>query len=351
MLETKNVSPVKLAAWVALAIAAPAALGVWALTGSGWAALIFFALLGLLSFGLVRYVFERHIQHKIKLIYKLIHQTKATRKEEMYYKYLLPPRNLEEVRDDVEAWMIRKNQEIEMLQRNESYRREFLQNLAHEFKTPIFAIQGYVETLLEGEAEEPATQKRFLEHTARNVERLVSLVKDLDEITRLESGAPLQCSSFVIQDAIREAFETLALKMRRRQMTASIKKGCEAPITVYADRDKIRQVLLNLVENAVKYGKQEGQITASIYITDDEHALVEISDDGIGIEADHLPRVFERFYRTDEARSRDQGGTGLGLAICKHIIEAHGQPIHVRSTPDVGTTIGFTLDLRPREAA
>ena len=127
-------------------------------------------------------------------------------------------------------------------------------------------------------------------------------------------------------------------------MRTGIKKGCEYPITVFADMEKIRMVLLNLVENASKYGKQNGSITASVYTTDGKHVLVEITDDGIGIEEEHLQRIFERFYRTDSARSRDKGGTGLGLAICKHIIEAHGQAIHVRSTPDVGTSIGFTLE-------
>ena len=134
--------------------------------------------------------------------------------------------------------------------------------------------------------------------------------------------------------------------MQAKKITAGIKKGCEAPISVFADKEKIRQVLINLVENATKYGKQNGTVTASIYTTDERHVLVEISDDGIGIEEDHVTRIFERFYRTDAARSRDKGGTGLGLAICKHIIEAHGQTIHVRSTPEVGTTIGFTLDTK-----
>jgi two-component system phosphate regulon sensor histidine kinase PhoR len=134
--------------------------------------------------------------------------------------------------------------------------------------------------------------------------------------------------------------------MQEKSIKAVIKKGCETPITVFADKERIKQVLINLIENACKYGKKNGNIIASAYKTDDHHVLIEISDDGIGIEADHLHRIFERFYRTDAARSRDRGGTGLGLAICKHIIEAHGQSIHVRSTPDVGTTIGFTLEAR-----
>jgi two-component system phosphate regulon sensor histidine kinase PhoR len=145
---------------------------------------------------------------------------------------------------------------------------------------------------------------------------------------------------------ILEVFDALSIKTHEKNIHTTIKKGCEAPITVFADKEKIKQVLDNLVENASKYGKQNGSIVASIYRTDDDHVLIEISDDGIGIEEEHLPRIFERFYRTDAARSRDKGGTGLGLAICKHLIEAHGQTIHVRSTPDVGTTIGFTLSTK-----
>jgi two-component system phosphate regulon sensor histidine kinase PhoR len=140
--------------------------------------------------------------------------------------------------------------------------------------------------------------------------------------------------------------EALSIKTDKKHITTSIKKGCEAPVTVFADKEKIRQVLINLVENAFKYGKDSGNIVASIYQTDGEHALIEISDDGIGIEEEHLSRIFERFYRTDTARSRDKGGTGLGLAICKHIVEAHEQSMHVRSKPDVGTSIGFTLDTK-----
>jgi two-component system phosphate regulon sensor histidine kinase PhoR len=243
--------------------------------------------------------------------------------------------------------MIRKNQQIELLQKNEAYRKEFLQNLAHEFKTPIFAIQGYVETLLNGAMEDENTRKKFLENTSKNAERLVNLIRDLDEITRLESGEQLLFKqNFIIQEQIREVFDALAIKMEQKNIAATIKKGCETPISVFADKEKIRQVLINLVENATKYGKQNGTVTASIYTTDDKHVLVEISDDGIGIDEEHLSRIFERFYRTDVARSRDKGGTGLGLAICKHIIEAHGQTVHVRSTPDVGTTIGFTLEIK-----
>jgi two-component system, OmpR family, phosphate regulon sensor histidine kinase PhoR len=247
----------------------------------------------------------------------------------------------------VEKWAEQRKAEIEVLKENEVYRKEFLQNLAHEFKTPIFAIQGYVDTLLDGAMEKPEVRKKFLENASRNVDRLVNLMNDLDEISKLESGEQLLYKqNFIIQELIKEAFESLYIKLEKKHITCSIKKGSEVPVVVFADKEKIRQVLINLIENAFKYGKPDGNIIASVYKTDGEHVLIEISDDGIGIEEEHLSRIFERFYRTDAARSRDKGGTGLGLAICKHIVEAHEQTIHVRSTPDIGTTIGFTLDTK-----
>lgn len=347
MASTKNLSPRQLSSFTAAMLSIPIAVGIFFLTGNWLIGVASFIVIFLGSYGLILFTLERFIYRKIKLIYKLIYETKATRKEEMYFKYILPQKSIDEVREDVEAWGERRNREIESLRKNEAYRKEFLQNLAHEFKTPIFAIQGYVDTLLGGAMDEEKVRKKFLENTAKNVDRLVNLMIDLDEITRLESGEQLLYKqNFVIQDLIREVYDSLSIKTHERNIKTSFKKGCEAPVTVFADKEKVKQVLINLIENASKYGKQNGTIVASIYKTDDTHVLIEISDDGIGIEADHLHRIFERFYRTDAARSRDKGGTGLGLAICKHIIEAHGQSIHVRSTPDVGTTIGFTLEGR-----
>jgi len=347
MFSTKNLSPRQLAAFTAGILSVPIAIGIFLFTldwrvGIGSLALVYAG-----SYGLIIFTLEKFIYRKIKLIYKLIYQTKATKKEEVYFKYILPQKSIDEVREDVEAWGERRNKEIEMLQKNEAYRKEFLQNLAHEIKTPIFAIQGYVDTLLGGAMEEEVIRKKFLENTAKNVDRLVNLVNDLDEISRLESGEQLLYKqNFIIQDLIREIYDSLSIKIQDKNIKTTIKKGCEAPITVFADKEKIKQVLINLVENATKYGKPNGTIVASVYKTDDKHVLVEVGDDGIGIEEEHLNRIFERFYRTDAARSRDKGGTGLGLAICKHIIEAHGQSIHVRSAPGVGTTIGFSLEAK-----
>ncbi|HEX3023877.1 MAG TPA: ATP-binding protein [Chitinophagaceae bacterium] len=347
MLKTKNLSPQQLSALTALFLSVPISIAFFIvekdwLFGVGALLITFIG-----SYYLIRFVLESFIYRKIKLIYKFIYQTKANKREETYYKYILPQKGIDEVREDVEKWAEQRSAEIELLKRNEEYRKEFLQNLAHEFKTPIFAIQGYVDTLLNGALENPEVNKKFLENTARNVDRMVSLVEDLDEISKLERGEqPLYKENFVIQDLIKDVFETLSIKLAKRQIKCSIKKGCEAPITVFADKEKIRQVLNNLIVNANKYGKQNGTIVASIYKMDGENVLIEISDDGIGIAEEHLSRIFERFYRTDSGRSRNVGGTGLGLAICKHIVEAHGQTIHVRSKLEVGTTVGFTLRAR-----
>jgi two-component system phosphate regulon sensor histidine kinase PhoR len=290
------------------------------------------------------YVIDEFINRKIKLIYKFIYQTKASKREEFFQNKVLPQKSLEEVGEEVLQWADQRKAEMEILEKNEAFRKEFLQNLSHEFKTPAFAIQGYLETLISGAMDNPDVNKKFLNNAYHNTERLINLISDLDEITKLESGKQqLHLQHFVIQDLVSEVFDALMIKTELKNIKCRIKKGCEQAITVYADKEKIRQVIINLVDNAIKYGNQDGYVEASIYKTDNENVLFEISDDGIGIAEEHLLRIFERFYRTDYGRSRNIGGTGLGLAICKHIIEAHGQLIHVRSTPGVGTTFGFTL--------
>jgi two-component system, OmpR family, phosphate regulon sensor histidine kinase PhoR len=344
MLSQKNFSPQQLSALTALALSVPIAVGIFVFKPVWWIALISLVVIFLGSFALISYTLKTFIYRKIKLIYKLIYQTKASKREEFYYKNILPQKGIDEVREDVEKWAIQRKEEIELLQQNETYRKEFLQNLSHELKTPIFAIQGYVDTLLGGALENPEVNKKFLASTSRNIDRLVNLVGDLDEISRLESGEQLLYQeNFVIQDLLKEVYETLAIKAEQKEIKCSIKKGCEFLLTVYADKEKIRQVLINLIDNSIKYGKQNGIIESSFYKIDGKKVLIEIGDDGSGIAEEHLPRIFERFYRTDLARSRKVGGSGLGLAICKHIIEAHGQTIHVRSKIDVGSTFGFTL--------
>jgi two-component system phosphate regulon sensor histidine kinase PhoR len=345
MFSPKNFSPQQVALFTALPIGFLAGIAVF-IFGVGWLpSLALVIVLIVISYLLIYFMIQRFIYRKIKLIYKLIYQTKASKREEFYYKNILPQKSVDEVKEDVEKWADQHKGELEVLQQNEDYRKEFLLNLSHELKTPIFAIQGYVDTLLNGALENHEVNKKFLNNTSRNIDRLVNLVNDLDEISRLEMGEQLLYKeNFVIQEIIREVFESLSIKADEKNIRCFIKKGCEVPLFVYADKEKIRQVLINLVDNAIKYGKQNGQIEGSVYKIDGKRVLVEISDDGAGISEEHLPRIFERFYRTDLARSRKIGGSGLGLAISKHIIEVHDQTIHVRSKIDVGSSFGFTLE-------
>lgn len=345
MFKKKNLTPRQLSAFTALVFSAPVSGGIALLQGSWKAGLAAFIIVFLGSYLLLISIIQHFVYRKIKLIYKFIHQTKASKREETYYKYILPEKSIDEVREDVERWAVQRSNEVDLLKKNETFRKDFLQNLSHEFKTPVFAIQGYIDTLLQGAMENPETNRRFLEKAGRNINRLVNLIQDLDEISRLERGElKLHCQNFVIQDVIRDVFEALSWKAESKNISFSIKKGCEKPVQVYGDREKTGQVLTNLVDNAIKYGKADGTVIASVYATDDNRILVEISDDGMGIPERHLDRIFERFFRTTEGRSRSAQGTGLGLAICKHIVEAHGHTMHVRSTEGVGTTIGFTLD-------
>lgn len=344
MFAKKNFSPQQAALVTSIPIGAVASLAIYIYSGLWLPSLLFFISITLLSYFIIYYTVQRFIYRKIKLIYKLIYQTKASKKEEFYFKNILPQKSIEEVNEEVERWAVQHKEEIEVLRKNETFRKEFLLNLSHELKTPIFAIQGYVDTLLNGALDNPEVNVRFLGNALKNIDRLVNLVDDLDEITKLESGEQLLYKqNFIIQDLIKEVFESLSIKADERKIKCFIKKGCEAPLTVFADKEKIRMVIINLVDNAIKYGKQNGIIEGSAYIIDDKNILVEISDNGYGIADEHLPRIFERFYRTDLARARKAGGSGLGLSIVKHIIEAHKETIHVRSKTDVGTTFGFIL--------
>lgn len=344
MLGSKNTSPQALAAWSSLILAVLFSLGSLLLRPAWISFILTFALVFLIVYALLYYVIKQFVYRKIKLIYKFIFQTKASKKEDFFNRQILPQQSLEEVGLDVQQWAVQKRAEIENMERNERFRKEFLLNLSHELKTPVFAIQSYVHTLLDGALEDGKVNRLFLEKTTKNIDRLCRLIEDVDEISRLESGEiPMAPEVFVIQDLIRDVFDSLSLKAQTQRIQFTIKKGCEPPVQVRADKEKIRQVLINLLENSIKYGKTGGHTIASIYKMDEQKVLVEVSDDGMGIAEEHLSRIFERFYRTDKARSRSEGGTGLGLAIVKHIVEAHGQTINVRSKQDLGSTFGFTL--------
>lgn len=250
---------------------------------------------------------------------------------------------LGEVNQDVAHWAEEKIGEIKDLKNADNFRKEFVGNLAHELKTPIFNIQGYLDTLAENEDMDTELRKKFLDRAISSCERLEHLVSDLDEISRLESDiVPLKIVRFDILQLAHEVSDSLENFATEKNVKLFVKNGPFNELWVEADRNKIEQVLINLVVNSVNYGVEGGETRIRFYDMND-NVLVEVADNGIGIAKEHLARLFERFYRVDKSRSRHEGGSGLGLAICKHIIENHQQTISVRSTEEVGSTFGFTI--------
>jgi two-component system phosphate regulon sensor histidine kinase PhoR len=249
---------------------------------------------------------------------------------------------LGELDSEVSAWAEQRSEEITELKAREQFRREFIGNLAHELKTPIFNIQGYILTLLEGGLEDAKVNRDFLDRASNGVDRLIKIVEDLDMITQLESGV---MSMRVVRMDLAELVRGLIIELEMQAREKKVKLVCAMPepVWVMADRDRMAQVFLNLFTNAINYGREGGVCEVRAFPLEEEQVLVEVSDDGIGISAEHLPRLFERFYRVGKSRARHEGGSGLGLAIVKHIIESHGQGISVRSEEGRGTTFSFTL--------
>ena len=292
------------------------------------------------------YIFQEYLVEKIRLIYKNIHNFKISKKENEAQQKIIARKSLEEVDAEVQSWIEGNKKEVEELKKLEVYRREFLGNVSHELKTPITNIQGYVLTLLDGGLDDEPMTRQFLERTERNIERMIEIVDDLEEISQLESGSLVpKTASFDVVALAREVVDLLETKAETFHVKLSFAELYESPIYVLADRENIKKVLTNLIDNSIKYGQNEkGKGKTKISFFDMvEYILVEITDHGMGISEEHIPRLFERFYRVDKNRSRAVGGSGLGLAIVKHIIEAHQQSINVRSTPNVGTTFAFTL--------
>ncbi len=236
----------------------------------------------------------------------------------------------------------RKSDEIARLKENELFRRQYLGSVAHELKTPIFMIQGYLSTLLDGGLEDELINRKYLERAEKNADRLIRIVNDLDTISKLESAmTQLHLEYFDVVALARELADQMELKAREKGI--SIEVRAVEPIRVHADKHYIGQVLMNLISNSITYGRDGGRTQVTFRDALDR-VTVEVSDNGIGIPEENQPRIFERFYRTDAARSREHGGTGLGLAIVKHIVEAHGERITLRSAPGEGTAFSFTLN-------
>lgn len=297
---------------------------------------IFLAVYFLAQFMLNDFIFQR-----INPIYKTIQKRNVPEKE--LRKNIGKKDLIKEVNQEVMIWAQDKTREIAQLKQMEKYRKEFIGNVSHELKTPIFNIQGYVLTLLDGGLEDPSINRLYLERTEKSVNRMINIVEDLDIIARLESGeVKMNLSGFNIIKLCEEVFDMQEMRAEKRNISLRFGRKYDKPIMVYADRKKIHDAISNLVVNSIKYGNHKGY-TMIDFLDMGNNVLIEISDNGIGIPAKDIPRVFERFYRVDKSRSRHQGGTGLGLAIVKHILEAHKQTINVRSDESKGTSFTFTL--------
>lgn len=286
---------------------------------------------------------ERFIYRKIKLIYKNIHDLKSTKNvtNEIMQNADDP---IAEVNAEVMDWAKEQSTQMAALRKQEEFRKEFLGNVSHELKTPIMSIQGYLESLQDGGIEDPAVNSLYIEKALKNVERMILIIDDLVEISSLESGElTLNMSRFDVCDLTKDVFESLEMQADGNRIRLKIKEGCDAVFNVRADEKRIREVMVNLIVNAIKYGNTGGYVQVGFY-TMGGQVLIEVSDNGPGITPEHLQRVFERFYRVEKSRTREKGGTGLGLSIVKHIVEAHQQHVHVRSTPGEGSTFSFTLE-------
>jgi len=295
----------------------------------------------ILSFVIFTLFIRSFLSKKIESIYKIISNKQITEKT----PYSISDDVLTQLSKDTANWADTQNQQIKDLQKQAKFRREFLGNLAHELKTPIFSIQGYILTLLEGGLEDERVNRDFLERALSGVDRISDLLDDLDQITKYETDRfELKLIKFDIVELIKITFHELETKAKRKTIQLTFQKHYE-PFYVVADQHRIAQVLANLISNSISYGINGGTTKIAIVeATEKKKILIEVSDNGLGMSADHIPRLFERFYRVDKSRERNIGGSGLGLAIVKHIIEAHQQTIAVRSTEGIGSTFSFTLD-------
>lgn len=296
---------------------------------------------GLASYVIFFLIVRKFINERLKVLYRSIRKGKITSEKD--FKFKLSEDSIAKAEKETEDWSAEKQKEIVRLQEQAKFRREFLGNLAHELKTPIFSIQGYLLTLLEGGLEDKNVNVMFLDRASKATDRMAHMIEDLDQIMKLEvNELPLDFRVFDLKELVKEIFDSLESEASSKSMTLKFEKQYE-PVYVKADRAKISQVFVNLLRNSIAYGNEGGATTVRFYVVDDS-VTIEVSDNGPGIDEASIKRIFERFYRVEKSRNRNDGGSGLGLSIVKHIIEAHQQTIHVRSTEGMGTTFVFTLD-------
>ncbi|MBT8266247.1 MAG: sensor histidine kinase [Bacteroidia bacterium] len=301
---------------------------------------VFFVIGFAISFFIIQFRVEQFIYKRIKKIYDdlTLLESSSFKKEQITTDMATLTREIDKYAKD-------KKLEIETLKVREAYRKEFIGNVSHELKTPLFTVQGYISTLLDGGIEDKSIRKKYLKRADKGVERLTYIIKDLDMITKLEVGdLSLDIESFDIIELIKNVFDLLEIKAGKKKITLSFDMNYPEPIMVLGDKERIQQVLSNLVVNSIKYGREKGTTEISIENLIKNKVIVRVTDNGEGIEQEHVPRIFERFYRIDKSGSRKEGGSGLGLAIVKHIIEAHDEKIYIESEIGVGSEFSFTLE-------
>ena len=305
-----------------------------------WFYIIEVIIVFLISFFIIQYRVENFIYKRMKKIYddvSLLDGSTLGRQK--------ITTNMETLTKEVELFARNKKLEIEALKIRENYRREFIGNVSHELKTPLFTVQGYIETLLDGALNDEKIREKYLKRAKKGVERLTYIIKDLDMITKLEVGElHLEKETFDIIDLIENVFESLEMKASKNLISLTFNEKYQYPIWVKADKDRIQQVLSNLIVNSIKYGINKGTTELSIENLIMNKVLIRVADNGEGINNDEIPRLFERFYRVDKSGSREQGGSGLGLSIVKHILDAHNEKIHVESQIGIGSEFSFTLE-------
>ena len=293
---------------------------------------------------LIHYRIERFILNKIKGIYNDLSPSGVSMSQQIVQS------DMEVLRQSVQKFADDKKLEIESLKEKEDYRKEFIGNISHELKTPLFTIQGYVLTLLEGAVEDKKVREKYLKRTAKGVERLIYVVKDLDLITQFESGIKtIERTYFDVKQLIENVFDLLEMQAVKNKISIGLDRENSQSFIVFADEERIQQVLTNLIVNSLKYGVKNGKTEVSLEELNKDKILVKVSDNGEGVADEHLPRIFERFYRVDKSGNRKAGGSGLGLSIVKHIIEAHQEKLLVESIPGVGSEFSFTLQRVTKE--
>ena len=302
--------------------------------------ILFGIIIFVVTFFITFYRIEKFMYPRIKKIFESVALLNTTDLEKTPIS-----NNFDELSIEVQKVAKIKQQQIKKLTLQENYRRDYLGNISHELKTPLFTVQGYLLTLQDGDVSDKNIRKKFIERANKGVERLISIVKDLDLISKIESAdLNLNLQSINIVELVKGTFDLLEMEANKRNISLVLDKHYDHPIWVLADEERIEQVLTNLIVNSIKYGKINGTTTISITFSEENKVLVKVVDNGEGIKKEFQARIFERFYRVDQSRSRDQGGSGLGLSIAKHIMEAHGEQIFVKSKYLRGSEFSFTLE-------